>query len=72
MQRSWNWREKKEQLQGSTSSAEKHIKELDDPRTQQVVTRATADSSSASAQSAQLQCLELQKELDDKKFTKRA
>lgn len=43
-----------------------HIKELDDLRTQLVITRATADSSAASAQSSQLQCFELQKELDEK------
>lgn len=43
-----------------------HIKELDDLRTQLVVTRATADSSAASAQSAKFQCLELQRELDEK------
>jgi len=39
---------------------------LDDLRTQLIITRATADSSAASAQSAQLQCFELQKELDEK------
>ncbi|XP_045791818.1 nuclear envelope-associated protein 2-like [Trifolium pratense] len=61
-----NLEEKNEQLQASTSSAQKHIKELDDLRTQLVVTRATADSSAAAAQSAQFQCLELQKELDEK------
>jgi TolA-binding protein len=43
-----------------------HIKELDDLRTQLVVTKATSDSSAASAQSAHFQCLELQKELDEK------
>lgn len=39
---------------------------MDDLRTQLVIARATADSSAASAQSAQLQCFELQKELDEK------
>lgn len=43
-----------------------HLKELDDLRTQLVATRATADASAASAQSSKLQCLELQKELDEK------
>ncbi|KAL5194467.1 Nuclear envelope-associated protein 2 [Glycine soja] len=61
-----NLEEKNEQLQASTSSAEKYLKELDELRTQLVATRATADASAASAQSAQLQCLELVKELDEK------
>ncbi|XP_004495620.1 nuclear envelope-associated protein 2 [Cicer arietinum] len=61
-----NLEEKNEQLHASTSSAEKHLKELDDLRTQLVATRATADASAASAQSSKLQCLELQKELDEK------
>ena len=43
-----------------------YLKELDDLRTQLVATRAKADGSAASAQSAQLQCLELLKELDEK------
>ena len=43
-----------------------YLKELDDLRTQLVTTRATADASAASAQSAQLQCLELVKELNEK------
>ena len=43
-----------------------YLKELDELRTQLVATRATADASAASAQSAQLQCLELVKELDEK------
>ncbi|KAM7272387.1 hypothetical protein ACFE04_027050 [Oxalis oulophora] len=54
------------ELQASASTAEKHLKELDDLRSQLEVTQATADKSAASAQSAQLQCLELVKELDDK------
>ncbi|XP_061367238.1 nuclear envelope-associated protein 2-like [Gastrolobium bilobum] len=58
--------ERNEQLQASTSYADKHLKELDDLRTQLVATRATADASAASAQSAQLQCLQLLKELDEK------
>ncbi|KAK7344302.1 hypothetical protein VNO77_13749 [Canavalia gladiata] len=58
--------EKNEQLQASASSTEKYLKELDDLRRQLVATRATADASAASAQSAQFQCLELIKELDEK------
>ncbi|KAK7269963.1 hypothetical protein RIF29_22787 [Crotalaria pallida] len=40
-----------------------YVKELDDLRTQLSVTRARADASAASAQSAQLQCFELLKQL---------
>ncbi|KAJ1425551.1 myosin-11-like isoform X1 [Sesbania bispinosa] len=58
--------EKNDQIQASTSSAEKYLMELDGLRTQLVATRATADASAASAKSAQLQCLELLKELDEK------
>lgn len=43
-----------------------YLKELDDLRAQLVATRETADASAASAQSAQLQCSELLKELDNK------
>ncbi|EOY11757.1 Encodes alpha-helical IF-like protein isoform 3 [Theobroma cacao] len=43
-----------------------YLSELDDLRSQLSVTQATADASAASAQSAQLQCLALIKELDEK------
>lgn len=42
------------------------LRELDDIRLQLSGTRATADASASSAQSAQLQCLELAKELNEK------
>ncbi|RDY12125.1 Nuclear envelope-associated protein 2 [Mucuna pruriens] len=58
--------EKNEQLQASASSVEQYLTELDDLRTKLVATRATADASAASAKSAQLQCLGLVKELDEK------
>eukprot|EP00262_Sarcandra_glabra_P004823 TRINITY_DN16061_c0_g1_i1.p1 TRINITY_DN16061_c0_g1~~TRINITY_DN16061_c0_g1_i1.p1 ORF type:complete len:342 (-),score=74.36 TRINITY_DN16061_c0_g1_i1:175-1200(-) len=58
--------ERNGQLQASTSSAEQYLKELDDLRSQLSVSQATADVSTASAQSAQLQCLTLLKELDEK------
>ncbi|KAE9611902.1 hypothetical protein Lal_00048909 [Lupinus albus] len=61
-----NLEDRNEKLQASTSSAEKYLKEFDDLRTQFAATRATADASAASAQSAQLQCLNLIKELDEK------
>ncbi|KAJ8620421.1 hypothetical protein MRB53_028950 [Persea americana] len=54
------------QLQASTSNVEQYLKELDNVRSQLSATRATADASAASAQSAQLQCLALVKELDEK------
>ncbi|XP_021772496.1 MAR-binding filament-like protein 1 isoform X1 [Chenopodium quinoa] len=59
--------ERNKQLQASASYAEKqYLKDLDDLRTQLTITRATADASAASAQSAQLQCLTLLKDLDEK------
>lgn len=58
--------ERNEQIQASASSAVKYVKELDDVRTQLSATRAYADASAASAQSAQFQCFELLKELDEK------
>ncbi|KAL5582733.1 hypothetical protein UlMin_015175 [Ulmus minor] len=61
--------ERNEQLQASTSTAEMHLKELDDLRSQLVATRVTADASAASAHSAQMQCLALVKELDEKNFS---
>uniref|UniRef100_A0A6N2KEC9 Uncharacterized protein n=1 Tax=Salix viminalis TaxID=40686 RepID=A0A6N2KEC9_SALVM len=54
------------QLQVSASTSEKYLTELDGLRSQLAATRATADVSAASAQSAQLQCLALIKELDAK------
>ncbi|PSS00250.1 Cingulin-like protein [Actinidia chinensis var. chinensis] len=61
-----NLEERNGQIQASASTAEKHLKELDDLRSQLSVTQATANASAASAQSAQLQCLALLKELDAK------
>ncbi|XP_058215594.1 nuclear envelope-associated protein 2-like isoform X1 [Rhododendron vialii] len=58
--------ERNGQVQASASTAEKHLRELDDMRSQLSATKATADASAASAQSAQLQCLALLKELDEK------
>ncbi|XP_065854815.1 nuclear envelope-associated protein 2-like [Euphorbia lathyris] len=58
--------ERNVQLQASASAAEKYLSELDGIRTQLNATQATADASAASAQSAQLQCLTLIKELDVK------
>lgn len=42
------------------------LQEMDALKSQIVITQATADASAASAQSAQLQCLALLKELDEK------
>ncbi|KNA17314.1 hypothetical protein SOVF_081050 [Spinacia oleracea] len=58
--------ERNKQLQASASYAEKYLHELDDLRTELTITRATADASAASAQSAQLQCLTLMNDLDEK------
>ncbi|XP_056165224.1 nuclear envelope-associated protein 2-like isoform X3 [Syzygium oleosum] len=55
--------EKDGELQASTSTSEK---EMDALKSQIVITQATADASAASAQSVQLQCLALLKELDEK------
>lgn len=54
------------QLQASTSATEMYVKELDDLRLQLSATKATADASAVSAQSAHLQCLALVKELEEK------
>lgn len=43
-----------------------YLRDVDDLRTKLSATQATADASAASAQSAQLQCLVLLKELDEK------
>ncbi|CAN4110875.1 unnamed protein product [Withania somnifera] len=61
-----NLEEKNEQLQFSALNTEKYVKQLDDLRSQLSATQATADASTASAQSAQFQCLALLKELDVK------
>ncbi|GKU91183.1 hypothetical protein SLEP1_g5088 [Rubroshorea leprosula] len=58
--------ERNGQLLTSTSTAEKYLKELDDLRLQLSATQATADENAASAHLAQLQCLALLKELDEK------
>ncbi|KAL0412861.1 UNVERIFIED_CONTAM: Nuclear envelope-associated protein 2 [Sesamum radiatum] len=69
------------QLQASTSAAEmlspetlsrlllQYVKELDDVRSQLTATKATADVSALSAQSAQLQCSALVKELEEKNYS---
>ncbi|KAL3538342.1 hypothetical protein ACH5RR_001708 [Cinchona calisaya] len=58
--------EKSGELVSPASTSEKHIKQLDDLRSQLSAAQATADASAASAQSAQMQCLVLLKELDEK------
>ncbi|XP_056165223.1 nuclear envelope-associated protein 2-like isoform X2 [Syzygium oleosum] len=58
--------EKDGELQASTSTSEKCLQEMDALKSQIVITQATADASAASAQSVQLQCLALLKELDEK------
>ncbi|KAK8542422.1 hypothetical protein V6N12_015019 [Hibiscus sabdariffa] len=58
--------ERNGEFQASASASEKYLRELDDLRSQLTATQATADASAASAQSAQVQCLALLKELDEK------
>ncbi|KAH9606268.1 hypothetical protein KSS87_020103 [Heliosperma pusillum] len=58
--------EKNKELQESASSAEKYLNDLDDLRAKLTITRATADASAASAQSAQFQCLALMRDMEDK------
>lgn len=58
--------DKDEQLRSSASSTEQYLHELDDLRTQLSITQATAEASAASAKSAQVQCLSLLKELNEK------
>ncbi|CAK9187971.1 unnamed protein product [Ilex paraguariensis] len=58
--------ERNEQVQTAASYAEKYLNDLDYLRSQLSATQATADASAVSAQSAQLQCLALLKELDEK------
>lgn len=57
------------QLKASTSAAEMYVKELDAMKLELNETKATADASALSAQSAQLQCSVLVKELEQKKCT---
>ncbi|KAL3620701.1 hypothetical protein CASFOL_035613 [Castilleja foliolosa] len=57
------------QLQSSTSASEMYAKELDDLRILLTATRETADASAQSAESAQLQCSALAKELEEKNFS---
>ncbi|GER27446.1 alpha-helical IF, partial [Striga asiatica] len=54
------------QLEASTSACAMYVKELDDLRVQLSNTRAIADASAQSAQSAHLQCSALAKELEEK------
>ncbi|KAL3349864.1 hypothetical protein AABB24_022764 [Solanum stoloniferum] len=61
-----NLEEKNGELQFSALNTEKYVKQLDDLKSQLSATQATADASAASAESAQLQCLVLLKELDEK------
>ncbi|XP_052205132.1 nuclear envelope-associated protein 2-like isoform X1 [Diospyros lotus] len=58
--------ERNRQLQAQSSTAEQHLKELDDLRSQLLATQATAEASAASAQSAQDQCSTLLKELNER------
>ncbi|XP_028792082.1 nuclear envelope-associated protein 2 [Neltuma alba] len=58
--------ERNEQLQASAATAEKYLNELDDLGTQIAATRAAAEASVASAQSADLHYAELAKELYEK------
>ncbi|KAK4476754.1 hypothetical protein RD792_015914 [Penstemon davidsonii] len=57
------------QLQASTSAAEMYVTELDNLRFQLLETKATADASALSAQSAELQCSALVKELEEKSLS---
>ncbi|KAL3843579.1 hypothetical protein ACJIZ3_000982 [Penstemon smallii] len=54
------------QLQASTSAAEMYVRDLDDLRLRLSETKATADASAFSAQSAELHCSTLVKELEEK------
>lgn len=54
------------QLEASTSAATKFLEEVDDLRSQLALTKELAETSAASAQSAQLQCTMLAEQLDDK------
>lgn len=61
-----NLEERNVQVQVSASKAEEYLKELDDVRSKLIVTQEAADANASSAQSAQLQCVVLLKELDEK------
>ncbi|XP_022867875.1 nuclear envelope-associated protein 2-like isoform X1 [Olea europaea var. sylvestris] len=61
--------ERNVQLQESTSAAEMYEKDLNDLRSQLSATKATADASARSAQSAESQCLVLLKDLEEKNFS---
>ncbi|XP_019059000.1 PREDICTED: coiled-coil domain-containing protein 102A isoform X4 [Tarenaya hassleriana] len=54
------------QLEAAASAAEKYLKEFDDLRSQLAITKRTAETSAASAQSAQIQCSAFLKQLDEK------
>ncbi|KAK1280606.1 hypothetical protein QJS04_geneDACA004670 [Acorus gramineus] len=56
-------------LEASTSASEQYIKDLDALRSQLSVSRATAEASAASAESAQMQYVVLLKELDEKNIS---
>lgn len=58
--------ERTQQLQASSSDAEKYLQDLDNLTSQLSSTKATAEASAASAESAQRQCMALLKELDHK------
>ncbi|CAI0552025.1 unnamed protein product [Linum tenue] len=58
--------EKNSELQASASTAEQYLKDMGSLRSQLAATQTTADASAASAQSAQLLCLTLVKELESK------
>ncbi|CAN1219303.1 Nuclear envelope-associated protein 2 [Linum perenne] len=58
--------EKNFQLQASTSTAEQYLKDLESLRSELASTQATAVASATAAESTQLQCLALLKELDSK------
>ncbi|MCL7042885.1 hypothetical protein MKW94_016101 [Papaver nudicaule] len=61
-----NLEESNGQLLNSTSTAQQYLKDFDDLRVQLSDTRAAADASATAAESAQLQCVNLVKELDEK------
>nr|GEU30002.1 nuclear envelope-associated protein 2-like [Tanacetum cinerariifolium] len=58
--------ERTQQLNASSSDAEKYLWDLDNLTSQLSSTKATAEASAASAESAQRQCMALLKELDHK------
>ncbi|KAF3340486.1 eukaryotic translation initiation factor 3 subunit A-like protein [Carex littledalei] len=60
--------EKDEQLRVSSSTSEQFLVELDDLRSQLSITRATAEFSAESAESARAQCSSLVEELNEKRI----